>query len=229
MVIGILFVIQVVSTTVSWLHTGFGLLLFLKGILSGLIEDGAFAFTVITLGFIVISCAKAQSFRSTSEWTPESLPPAGPHWRYISLQDIFSDLATYTFLLIIIWYPLAFNEPQAAFFSDSALHFLSWFSPVIVAGIGLSIWQLRARWWSQPMQISNIAVNTALVMAILYLAMSGPLLQVGADLTSGLTPLGIERATTTALLILACFPAYEVLRDSRRLLQSRATSTTVNG
>ena len=220
MVLGILFVIQVVTTTTAWLQGGFGLLLYIKGILSGMINDGVFAFTAITVGFMVMSRSSERQCKQARPWTPESLPPAGPSWRHISLQDIFTDLATYTFLLVVIWYPL--TAPATSFFSESALGFLHWFSPVIIGGIALCLWQLSARWWTPPMQLASIAVNTALVMGMLYLAMSGPVLQVGTDLAVGLSALPVEKMFTSLLLFLACIPTYEVLRDIRRMVKTRA-------
>ena len=227
MVLGILFVIQVVETTTAWLQGGFGLLLYFKGILSGMINDGVFAFTAITVGFMVMSRSSDRQCQQARPWTPESLPPAGPGWRHISLQDIFTDLATYTFLLVIIWYPLTASTPATYFFSESALGFLHWFSPVIIGGIALCLWQLSARWWTPPMQLASIAVNTALVLGMLYLAMSGPVLQVGTDLAIGLSALQVEKMFTWMLLFLACIPTYEVLRDIRRMVRDRAVGGPV--
>lgn len=222
-VLGILFVLQIINTTINWLHADFGLVLYLKSILSGLIKDGSFAFTVITITFILMSAqATKTGCQREEDWEPQKLPATGPGWKHISLQDIFTDLATYAFLLIVIWYPQIFSAQQSSLLTESAQQLLIWASPLIIAGVALTIWQLKERWWNQQMQVVNIVLNSAFVIVILYLAASGPLFE-----TDGLSRIvdsrleSIQSGITVTLLIIACFPAYEVIRDIRRLYQTR--------
>src|SRR5690606_19616251 len=100
--------------------------------------------------------------------------------------------------------------------------FLKWCTPLLIAGIAMSLWQLRERYWNRTMQWLNVALNSAFVVVLLYLATLGPLLHFNTD--NWVQVFGEERlvrAMTWGLLITAAFPMYEVLRDVRRLWLSR--------
>jgi len=225
-VLGILFVLQVLSSTMAWLDQDFGLLWYLKSILSGFIDDGCFAFTAITVGFIVSSQSNEKQCNRVSHWHPRKLPAVDAPWQHISLQDIFTDLATYVFVLVVVWYPLSLSPAELAeksvLLSDSARNLLLWCTPVVLAGIGLSVWQLSVRYWNQTMLQLNILLNAVIVAILVTLAFGEPLLSFNADYWLQVFGLErLERGLTISLLITACFPAWEVLRDGRRLWQSR--------
>lgn len=222
MVLGILLVLQVFDSTANWLGHDFGLLLFVKSILSGFIEDASFAFTTITLGFIVISRAKPQYLQQAKEWQVEQLPSLQASKQYISLQDIVTDLITDTFLLAVISYLLLLSPEDLAgktvWLTAHTQQVLLLGLPLLVVGILLSLWQLSARQWNKGMQLLNIVLNIGFVVIMLYLAFNGPLLQI--DQQNWPHIYGWERlqhAATWALLIGACWPAYEVIRDVIRL------------
>jgi len=202
------------------------LLWYLKSILSGFIDDGCFAFTAITVGFIVSSQSNEKQCNRVSHWHPRKLPAVDAPWQHISLQDIFTDLATYVFVLVVVWYPLSLSPAELAeksvLLSDSARNLLLWCTPVVLAGIGLSVWQLSVRYWNQTMLQLNILLNAVIVAILVTLAFGEPLLSFNADYWLQVFGLErLERGLTISLLITACFPAWEVLRDGRRLWQSR--------
>lgn len=223
MVLGILFVLQIVGSTSAWLAGDFGLLLYLKSVASGFIKDGCFAFTAITITFALMSVDTAKATTSQNDnWQPQQLPDAGHSWQHISLQDIFTDLATYVFLLIVIWYPLWLSPEQLAnssfLFTDNAHQLLKWASPLALLGIASSLWQLRKRFWSQTMLLGNIVLNGAFVAVILMLAASDPLLKLEPEVWQGVLQLEqLERVAVTGLVITAMFPLWEVVRDILRL------------
>ncbi len=225
MVLGVLLVLQVVFMTKIWLTgTDMGLLLFIKGLASGFIEDAVFAFTAVTVGFAVVFRGKQPgSCNTSSQWRPQDLPPVSAGWQHISLNDIFSDLATYAFLLLIIWFPLwqqmfAGAEPGGEVFSQLSLVMLMWFSPVIVLGVLSSLWQLRRRIWSKPLLLLNVGVNLAFVVMFLLLAATGPLLQLDAESWARyFSPDALQDSIRIGLVIIALFPGYEVVRDVLRL------------
>ncbi|WP_215396494.1 HAAS signaling domain-containing protein [Rheinheimera oceanensis] len=223
MVLGILFVLQIVGSTSAWLAGDFGLLLYLKSVASGFLKDGCFAFTAITITFALMSVDTAKATTSQNDnWQPQQLPDAGHSWQHISLQDIFTDLATYVFLLIVIWYPLWLSPEQLAnssfLFTDNAHQLLKWASPLALLGIASSLWQLRKRFWSQTMLLGNIVLNGAFVAVILMLAASDPLLKLEPEVWQGVLQLEqLERVAVTGLVITAMFPLWEVVRDILRL------------
>ena len=224
MVLGILFLLQVVQTTVSWLSSAdMGLVRYLFSLASGFLDDAIFGFACITLGFWAMSRQPpTQSDACETDWQPEHLPKAGPGWQHISVQDIFTDLATYTFLLVVIWYPVWMSADQAEssgfVLSDQTHLLLKWFSPLAVLGIVVSLWQLRQRLWSHRMLMGNIALNLALVAATLTLAASGPLLSADIDQWQGVFELvDLERSAMLTLIIIAMFPLWEAGRDLLRL------------
>ena len=225
MVLGVLLVLQVVFMTKIWLTgSDIGLLLFIKGLASGFIEDAVFGFTAITLGFALMPATTAPGqCKKHSQWQPQQLPPVGAGWQHISLNDIFSDLATYAFLLLIIWFPLwqqmyAGAEQGGEVFSQLALVMLMWFSPVIVLGVVSSLWQLRRRIWSKPMLQLNIGVNLAFTLIFILLALSGPLLQLDVERWERyFSPDAFQNSIRLGLVIIALFPGYEVVRDTLRL------------
>ena len=224
MVLGILFLLQTVETTTAWLSSfDMGLIGFLHGLASGFIESACFGFTAITLAFVFTGSTRLdeQAIRCNN-WQPKDLPKAEPGWQYIDMSDIFTDLATYLFLLLVIWYPLWFiAESQAAsssLLSDNARLILQWASPVIVLGLVNSLWQLRVRIWSKALLIANILLNLTAMLIVLYLANSSPLLGVTPEQWQGVfSHAQVEHSAMVSLFIIALFPAWEVLRDSLRL------------
>ena len=223
MVLGILFLLQVVDSTSAWLSSQMGLIGYLHSLASGFMQDVLLGFTSITLAFWLMSRHEPkQHSRCEQSWQPEQLPKAGPHWQHISLQDIFTDLATYVFLLIVIWYPLWLSPEQLAnsrfLFTDHAHQLLKWASPLALLGIASSLWQLRKRLWSQTMLLGNIVLNGAFAAVILLLATFSPLLKLEPEVWQGVLQLEqLERAAVTGLVITAMFPLWEVVRDILRL------------
>jgi hypothetical protein len=225
MVLGVLFVIQVVFLTKAWLMgADFGLFRFIFGLASGFFEDAVFGFTAITLGFALLPPdTPAGKLKHNSQWQPQQLPPLGAAWQQISLSDIFTDLATYAFLLLIIWLPLwqqYFDTIDAAqfIFSLHVLPLLMWFSPVIVLGVINSLWQLSHRLWNASLLRLNVMVNLAFTLMLLTLALSGPLLQLDTDSwVLDVDPNWLQRTVKFFVLSMALIPAYEVARDVLRL------------
>ncbi|MDT8427464.1 MAG: hypothetical protein RQ757_01715 [Pseudomonadales bacterium] len=228
MVLGILFLLQVAGTTVEWLSSSqMGLFQYLRSLANGFLEDAMFAFSTITLGFWVMS--RQQPNRQASceqDWQPEQLPDAGPGWQHISLQDVFTDLATYLFLLVIIWYPLWLSPEQLAnsrlIFNDSFYEFLRWASPLVLFGIVFSLLQLRRRFWNRALLGANIVLNSLFVLVILLLATNGPYLQENIEQWRGVFEPGkLERSVMITLVIIAMFPLWEVGRDLIRFNKLR--------
>ncbi|RVT47927.1 hypothetical protein EMM73_04055 [Rheinheimera sediminis] len=226
MVLGVLFVLQVIGATTHWIGSSDGnLIRFLLQLAAGFMEDACFAFTAVVLSFAALNGTGHKLGNCQGkDWSPKDLPRADLGWQHIHLSDIFTDLATCIFLLIVIWYPLWMNPAEFAArsvtFTDTALLMLQWFSPVIVFSVLLSLWQLQQRIWNRSLLLSSIAVNAAFTLFLVVLALSGPLLQAGpAELNSLFSVMQLEKSFTYGLLITACFPGYEVVRDLIRLRQ----------
>lgn len=223
MVLGILFLLQVVDSTSAWLSSQMGLVGYLHSLASGFLQDVLLAFSSITLTFWLMSrYSQNQNNQCAQNWQPELLPEAGPGWQHIPLQDIFTDLATYLFLLIVIWHPLWLSQEQLEasrfLLTDSAHQLLKWASPLPLLGIANSLWQLRQRLWNKQMLIANVLLNAAFGIVILLLATVEPLLKLEPGAWQGVFELHqLERAAVTGLVITAIFPLWEVLRDLRRL------------
>ena len=226
MVLGVLFVISTVEITGRWLGGAeMSLLLFMKGIASDFLASGYFAFTTITIGFAVMSRSRKKEtaeVAGTCKWSPEKLPAAGKSWQHISLQNIFSDLATLLFLVMLIWYPLW--QPDSgtqSIFTEQALTILRWFTPVIAIATAHSLWQLRTRLWTRNMLMLNIAVSAAFLLVSAGLLMLSPVLQINVEvLREELGIAIIERSTQTVLVAAALIATYEIVRDVRRLIRS---------
>lgn len=223
-VLGVLFVISTIEVTGRWLGGAeMSLLLFMKGIASHFLSSAYFAFTAITVAFAVMSRSQKQANPDTlaaCSWKPDKLPPAGKDWHYIRLQDIFTELATLLFLVMLIWYPLFQPDSSAQrVFTEQALTILSWFTPVIVAAILHSLWQLRTRLWSRAMLKLNIGINGAFLVATMLL-LTGPVLQINETAwRDGLGVAVVERSIQGVLIFVAIVAVYEIVRDIRRLLR----------
>ena len=220
MVLGILFLLTTVTVTATWMtNADMGLIGFIHGLASGFIESACFAFTTITLTFMLISLNRSEPRnQQTKSWRPEQLPKAEPGWQYIDMGDIFTDLATYLFLLIVIWYPLWLTDSMVSFISTDARLILQWASPVIVLGLVNSLWQLRVRLWCKSLLISNIMLNSAALIILLSLVSTASLVNVSPELWQGVfSHEQVEHTVRWALFIIALFHAWEVLRDSLRL------------
>jgi hypothetical protein len=223
MVLGVLFVLQVIGTTTHWMGSIDGnLIRFMLQLAAGFMADACFAFTAIVLSFAVVNGTGHKLGNCPGkDWSPKELPKADLGWQHISLTDIFTDLATCIFLLIVIWYPLWMSPAEFAArsvtFTDMALLMLQWFSPVIVLSVLLSLWQLQQRIWNRSLLLGNVAINAAFTVFLVVLTFS-PLLQAGpAELNSLFSLLQLEKGLTYGLLITACFPGYEAARDLLRL------------
>jgi hypothetical protein len=211
--LGVLFLIQVAQSSVLWLSSdSMSVLRLLKSVASGFIEDGSVAFAVISLAFWLSSQRVATArTEPTERWNPDRLPPLTQNWQRISLPAIFMDLGTNLFLLLLIWYPLWAGIPTALQITETGRWLLQLFSPLLMLGMGLSLWQLGQRVWTPALLKADLALNAMLTIAIIILAFSGPLVDnVPARLTVSIT---------ATLLIVALFPAWEGLRDLRRLLR----------
>lgn len=220
MVLGVLFVVQIVGSTTQWMGSSEGHLIhFLLQLAAGFMADACFAFTAIVLSFAAVNSAGNRVSRCAGkDWSPKDLPKADLGWQRISMTDVFTDLATCLFLLIVIWYPLWMSPEQIAdrsiMFTDSALLMLQWFSPVVALSVLFSLWQLRQRIWNRSLLLGNILVNATFSAFFVALAFSGPLLQAGpVELKSLFTLLQLEKGFTYGLLFTACIPAYEAIRD----------------
>ncbi|MDP4534785.1 hypothetical protein Q3O60_01080 [Alkalimonas collagenimarina] len=220
MVLGIIFLINVVESTLLWLgHDQMGLLLLLKHMGSGFIGDATLAFTGITLGFWSMSKEQKNRCQQLPNWDPSKLPQLSQKWQRIELSDIFTDLATYLFLLILIWYP-AWGEVQSSLsLTEQSRFILQVFSPVLLLGIANNLWQLSQRNWTPALLKANLLLNAFMVIAILLLAFTGPLITDVPERLYWLDADQLHRSITISLLILALFPGWEVIRDGRRLLQ----------
>lgn len=234
MVLGVLFLLQLVASTNSWLaNSQMSFMLYLKSLASGFLEDAMLGFTTTTLVFWMMSHSNPGPHNlAAKDWQPGQLPPAGQGWQHIALQDIFTDLATYVFLLIVIWYPLWLPDSQSSgnrfLLTDTAQQLLRWASPLAVLGVIGSLWQLNRRIWSQRMLMGNIVLNSAFFAVILALAASSPLISIETDVRQGVFALEqLERAAVTGLVITAMFPLWEVVRDLRRLRKLRDQGATV--
>ncbi|MBS0042296.1 hypothetical protein KFE26_08240 [Shewanella sp. M16] len=226
-VLGVLFVLQVVGGTTQWLGSAGGDLLgFIHHIAKGFIGDACLAFTAILLAFWSFSAqGKPLSGSNCQKWQPQNLPKVGPGWQHISLSDVFTDLATYLFLLLVIWCSVWMSSEQLAartvIFSVNAQQLLQWFSPIILLSMANSLWQLRRRVWTTELLLANMGINLAYASFLVFLAFSSPLLQSqvqnqGAELNGEFTLLQLEHWLSYTLVIAAMFPGYEVIRDGLR-------------
>lgn len=221
-VLGLQFFLQLLDSTSAWLaHSQIGPLLYMKSLASGFFQDAMLGFTSTTVVFWLMSRKHPkQESDSESKWQPQQLPKAGPSWQHIPLQDIFTDLATYLFLLVIIFYPLfAGSDAQSdGFLSQPVRDIMLWCSPLVFLAIASSLWQLRKRFWSRALLVANIVINAAFVVVILCIAGTEPLLQLNSEtLRDALQPDQLEHAVQVSLVITALFPGWEVVRDVLRL------------
>jgi len=218
MVFGILFVIQVVGVSLLWLRSEhMSLLLMLMAMAGGFIRDASFAFTVISLAFWLMGRDPDSGPERSKTWDPATLPHLTRAWQRIDFSDIFTDLATYLFLLILIWYPWWAGLPAAGLMTESSRTLLQIFSVLPALGLMVCACQLRQRIWTPGLLKSNLLLNALLVVAILTLAFSGPLLTHVPERLHWMTPEQLGRSITVTLVIIALFPGWEALRDWRRL------------
>ena len=221
-VFGVLFVLSTIGVTTNWLSGAqMSLLLFVKAIASDFLANAYFAISWITIGFAVISRTEKSEAQKQCEWSPEKLPSVSKSWQHISLQSIFTDLATMLFLVLLIWYPLWQADSGArSLFTAEALNTLRWFTPVIVIAIAHSVWQLRVRLWSRTMLMLNIGVSSAFLLVSIWLAVNTPILSINAETWQGTISVEhIELSILVTVLFVALIAAYEIGRDLRRLMR----------
>ncbi|MCH8501740.1 MAG: hypothetical protein LAT77_07505 [Aliidiomarina sp.] len=225
MVLGILFVISSLEVATRWLSgTEMTLLLYMKALASHFLNAGYFAFTWVTIGFIVMTRDnKKQSPAATCAWSPAKLLPAVNGWQHIRLQDIFTDLATTLFLALVIWYPILRPGPGIeSIFNAQVWTVLLWFTPVIAIAVMSSLWQLRTRLWTPRLLMINIGVSSAFLAMALWMMLNTPILRISETTWEGaISAVNIERCVFVVVLFVAGIALYEIIRDGRRLLKLR--------
>lgn len=228
MVIGVIFVFEVVEASARLVFTDPNPFRFVFQLLADVTRQGCFAFFVIVLLFwLATQDGRSLSSRYAQLWEPSQLPKAEQSWRYIRLSDVFTDLATYIFVLVLTTMPVWMSDAQQqglllVFNSDAQL-WLWFFSPVMALSVAFCFWQLHRRLWSKAMLKTAIAVNLSWFALLIWLGLQYPLWQQPLlearqqPLDGLLTHLQLERGFSWGLLVSALFPGYEVLRDSLRL------------
>jgi hypothetical protein len=221
---GGLFVLHVLSSSMRWIGSSdIDPIRFVIQMTFGFLDTAVFYFAVVVLIFAAMNLNRGGINNSDAKvWRPQDLPKADSGWQHISLSDIFTDLATGSFLLIVIWHPLWISPEQIAersvMFTEHALQLLQWFSPIVVLSIMLGLWQLRERIWNPRLLLSSVLINAAFTVFIITLALSQPLMQAGStEMHTALSVLQLNSVLMIALLITAGFPGYEVVRDLLRL------------
>jgi len=231
-VIGVLFVIEVVSASSQLVFGDFNLIRFLLQLAAEMLRQSCFAFSVIVLAFW-FSRLKGKTHRYSVEqdWDPAQLPKVTQQWRQIRLSDVFSDLASYLFALVLLttpwWMATAQQQSLLLSFQPEIQQWLIWFIPVVLVSLLFSLWQLKQGLWSRRMLHYSLALNVCWLLMLCGLASCYPLfdqpvLLVHQALPGWVSLLQLERSLSLALWITALFPAYELLRDLRRLKQWQA-------
>lgn len=227
MVLGILFVISSLEVATRWLSgADMSLLLYMKALASEFLNAGYFAFTWVTIGFIVMTRDRKEKNKDDDvlcAWSPAELPTATDSWHHIRLQDIFTDLATLLFLALVIWYPILRPGPGIeSLFNQEVWTVLLWFTPVIAIGVASSLWQLRTRLWTQRLLMINIGVSSAFVGMSLWLMLNTPILRINEATWEGtISVANIERSVLVVIVFVAAIALYEIIRDLRRLRKLR--------
>lgn len=213
LVLGLLFVLQVFNSAVSWVgNDTVSIFRFMFSVLQGFLEQGYFAFTAITITYWLMSQQQKQPTGVCSKpWQPTQLPAVGPSWQHIKLHDIFTDLASYIFFLVVIW------SPHSMLLSEQALSVLSWATPVILLGMIASVWQLRTRLWSRSSLMLNALVNILLGSIAVYTASLSTLLQHQGSTSAKLfTLVQLERSATVFFIVVGLIMLIEGVRDIKR-------------
>lgn len=230
MVIGVIFVFEVVEASARLVFTDPDPFRFVFQLLADVIRQGCFAFSVIVISFwLAAQDGRSLSSRCALQWEPSQLPKAEQPWRYIRLSDVFTDLATYIFVLVLATMPVWLNDSQQhsvlLVFNGQTQLWLWFFSPVMALSVVFCFWQLQRRLWNKTMLRTAVAINFSWMIFLLWLGLQfplwqQPLLEARHEPLAGLlTVLQLERGLSWGLLISALFPGYEVLRDSWRLTQ----------
>ena len=106
---------------------------------------------------------------------------------------------------------------RSVIFSVNVQQLLQWFSPIILLSILNSFWQLRRQVWTATLLLTNMGINLAYALFLVFLAFNSPLLQVqGSDLNGLFTVQQLDKWLSHALLVTALFPSYECIRDLLR-------------
>lgn len=227
MVLGVLLVISSLEVATRWLSgTEMTLVSYLKALASHFLNVGYFAFTWVTIAFIVMTREGKGDRDSSSKacaWSPAKLPSAANSWQHIQRQDVFTDLATLLFLALVIWYPIVRPGPGVeSIFNQETWTLLLCFTPVLVIGVISSLWQLRTRLWTQRLLMLNIGVNTAFVGVAVWLMLNAPILRINEATWEGtVSVVNIERSVFVVLIFVAGIALYEIIRDVRRLVKIR--------
>lgn len=222
----VLLIAQIVVTTLGWLETSMNPLRWLITLALSYMEPACIAFTVVTLSFMAASSDALIS--NTSErnaaWSPNDLPPVT--LLKISGDEIITNLVTYTFLLVVIVFPYIGHgvEGQHAgvTLTASARHILTWSSALFMAGFLFTLLQLYVGYWTAKLQATNIALNVGFIVVLVTLLLSGDVFELtSADPAANDWHTMLIDGVHRGLWFVLLFPAYELVRDARRLVANR--------
>lgn len=182
-----------------------------------------------TLVFVIIDRYDPDEVRRMRTWSLDKLPDTAP--RQISLGDILSGIA-----LSIVAIALIVLQTRRSFVTDNGEHvpvlnpdlWSFWLPAIIVVlliGIVLEIAKYRSGHWTMPLAISNLLVNAALAVPLVWLAFSERLINPEVftvlDWPEGAGSDGVLAITVAVSVLAICIwdaveGLYHALRNSGR-------------
>ncbi|WP_306523420.1 hypothetical protein [Rheinheimera sp.] len=231
-VLAVLFVLQLLQSGMSMLQAEhFKLLQFLLQLSFGFFDEVATAFMVVTLVFYSAAFGNPLAgWLLQQNWQVKDLPAVERPWQQIRLMDIFTDLVSSGFLLLLLWHPLWMSADTLAslrlVFSADFKVFMPLLSLLLLCSLLFSLWCWYRPYWQQTTLLLNVLQNLLYVLAFSWIGFLPQLVLATNNPLPRLLELSdINRVLQHGALLLACYLFYEVLRDLYRIRQLRQIKT----
>lgn len=191
----------------------------------GFFDSAATTFFVVTMVFYAYSVSGAeQSWLLSNRWRVQDLPPVSRPWQQMNFTDLFTDLVTTVFLLLLLWpswwmstETLASNRVMLA---PELQPWVPWVTAFLLLAVLINLWWLLRPYWTRLTLSINVVLNVVFSGCFVALWFV-PTVLVGTDnpLPRLLTIEDVNRVVRGFVLFAGIVCLYEIGRDLYRLWQ----------
>ncbi|MBC3920585.1 hypothetical protein H8L32_24180 [Undibacterium sp. CY18W] len=232
---GIVLLLQSLKSGMTFLQAEhFRIMQALLQLLSGLVDQSAKVFVVVTLLFYAASVRAAKTGSSgwltQGKWRVQDLPDQLHEWQTIRGTDIITDLANCGFALLLIWHawwmPAQSLNGLPVDFSPAMASYFPWMTGLLSCSIAFSLWCVLQPRWDKKKLMLNIAQNMLYAVLFLLFAQLETRFVTTAQGQATLRDLPrLDHAVSFACAAYALYLLYQVFRDGRHWLQLDRDST----
>ena len=224
--LGLIFLLECLGSSMVFLQADhFKVIQFMIQFIFGFFDTAATVFMVVTLVFYGYSASGADhSWLQSNRWRVQDLPPVSRPWQQMKMTDLFTDLATSAFLLLLLWPSWWMSAETLAstrvMLAPELQQWVPLASAFLVVALLANLWWMLRPYWTRLTLSVNLVLNGVFCVGFLACwTWSTVLVGTENPLPRLLTIDDLNRVMRGILLFAGLFCLYEVGRDLYRLRQ----------